>query len=111
MNGTSLDGIDVATITTDGEAVAGFRPRATRPYDAGQRALLRPTLIKMTIDELGPARLESAGAAGRSAEALEARAFALSGSARRRGLPPAFPGTTGVAHAMTGSVIAKPVRT
>jgi anhydro-N-acetylmuramic acid kinase len=41
MSGTSHDGVDVALIDTDGEAIAGFGPTYYRPYDANERALLR----------------------------------------------------------------------
>ncbi|MCB4770333.1 anhydro-N-acetylmuramic acid kinase [Ancylobacter sp. Lp-2] len=40
MSGTSLDGVDVALIETDGESVAGFGPAATYPYAPEDRALL-----------------------------------------------------------------------
>ena len=35
MSGTSLDGIDAALLTTDGEVVTGFGPALTIAYDAG----------------------------------------------------------------------------
>jgi len=40
MSGTSLDGIDVAVIETDGEMVAGFGPSDTYAYGREQRDLL-----------------------------------------------------------------------
>ena len=40
MSGTSLDGVDVAMIETDGEAIAGFGPTGYRPYSEGERDLL-----------------------------------------------------------------------
>jgi anhydro-N-acetylmuramic acid kinase len=40
MSGTSLDGVDAALITTDGETVHGFGPSLTLPYPPGLRALL-----------------------------------------------------------------------
>jgi len=44
MSGTSLDGVDVALIETDGEAIASFGPSFYRPYDRDERALLRQAL-------------------------------------------------------------------
>jgi anhydro-N-acetylmuramic acid kinase len=44
MSGTSLDGIDIALIETDGERVAGFGPTGYRPYSDSERALLRQAL-------------------------------------------------------------------
>ncbi len=44
MSGTSLDGVDVALIETDGERIAGFGPTGYRPYADGERALLRQAL-------------------------------------------------------------------
>ena len=41
MSGTSLDGIDVALIRTDGEAEVRRGPAATFPYDPAQQTLLR----------------------------------------------------------------------
>ena len=41
MSGTSLDGIDLAFIETDGEVVTRFGPAATVPYDETLRALGR----------------------------------------------------------------------
>jgi anhydro-N-acetylmuramic acid kinase len=41
MSGTSQDGVDVASIETDGEVVARFGPTAYRPYGREERTLLR----------------------------------------------------------------------
>ena len=41
MSGTSQDGVDVALIETDGEAVTRFGQTAYRPYSKDERALLR----------------------------------------------------------------------
>ena len=45
MSGTSLDGVDVAVIETDGERIAGFGPTGYRAYTEAERALLRQGLI------------------------------------------------------------------
>ncbi len=44
MSGTSLDGVDVALIETDGERIASFGPTGYRPYTDGEQALLRQAL-------------------------------------------------------------------
>jgi anhydro-N-acetylmuramic acid kinase len=44
MSGTSLDGVDVALIETDGEQIAGFGPTGYRPYTDAEQALLRQAL-------------------------------------------------------------------
>jgi anhydro-N-acetylmuramic acid kinase len=44
MSGTSLDGVDVALIETDGERILGFGPVGYRPYSDDERALLRLAL-------------------------------------------------------------------
>lgn len=44
MSGTSLDGVDVALVDTDGEAIAAFGPTGYRAYSDDERALLRAAL-------------------------------------------------------------------
>ena len=44
MSGTSMDGVDVALIKTDGERVAAFGPVGYRPYGEAERDLLRRAL-------------------------------------------------------------------
>jgi len=44
MSGTSLDGIDVALIETDGERIGAFGPVGYRAYSDDERALLREAL-------------------------------------------------------------------
>jgi anhydro-N-acetylmuramic acid kinase len=44
MSGTSLDGVDIALLETDGERVAAFGPTGYRPYTDDERALLRRAL-------------------------------------------------------------------
>lgn len=44
MSGTSLDGVDVAAIETDGERIFRFGPTRYRPYSDDERTLLRQAL-------------------------------------------------------------------
>lgn len=44
MSGTSLDGVDVAWLRTDGEQIESFGPTGYRPYSAEERAVLRAAL-------------------------------------------------------------------
>jgi len=46
MSGTSLDGVDVALIETDGERIAAFGPAGYRPYTEAERELLRTALTE-----------------------------------------------------------------
>ena len=46
MSGTSLDGVDVALIETDGRRVKSFGPTGYRPYSEAERRLLRQALTE-----------------------------------------------------------------
>jgi anhydro-N-acetylmuramic acid kinase len=46
MSGTSLDGVDVALIETDGKRVQSFGPSGYRPYTEQERGLLRQALAE-----------------------------------------------------------------
>lgn len=77
MSGTSLDGVDVALIDTDGEAIAAFGPASTCPYSAQDRALFVAALEgarTLTDRDARPGVLADAEAllTTRHAQALEA---------------------------------------
>jgi len=46
MSGTSIDGVDVALIETDGERVLALGPSGYRPYSEAERATLRQALTE-----------------------------------------------------------------
>ena len=46
MSGTSLDGVDIALIETDGKQVKSFGPSGYRPYSNAERNLLRQALAE-----------------------------------------------------------------
>jgi anhydro-N-acetylmuramic acid kinase len=49
MSGTSLDGIDVALLSTDGVEIGGFGPTGYRAYDEAERACLRRALADAAV--------------------------------------------------------------
>ena len=67
-----------------------------------------PTLMRMLAERLGPAAVETAEAAGWSADALEAQAFAFLAVRSLRGLPLTFPTTTGAPRPLKGGRLARP---
>ena len=46
MSGTSLDGVDLAMIETDGRLVRKFGPSGYRPYTEREKSLLRQALAR-----------------------------------------------------------------
>lgn len=78
MSGTSLDGVDVALLETDGEGIAGFGPGGYRPYGDDERALLRQALTEaagMSARAERPGALAAAEAAVTCAHAEAVAAF------------------------------------
>ena len=59
MSGTSMDGVDVALLETDGEAVVRPGPSGFRPYSPEERETIRAALAPATAlagrDERPPA--------------------------------------------------------
>ncbi len=78
MSGTSLDGVDVALIETDGKQVKGFGPTGYRPYTDGERGLLRQALteaVHLSQRDARPGILREAEQAITLAHAEAVRAF------------------------------------
>jgi anhydro-N-acetylmuramic acid kinase len=89
--------------------IVAHLPRPPRSVIVAGGGARNRTLMHMLSERLAPATVEAAEAVGWSADALEAQAFAFLAARHVRGLPITFPGTTGVARAMTGGVMARPV--
>ncbi|HXN44262.1 MAG TPA: anhydro-N-acetylmuramic acid kinase [Xanthobacteraceae bacterium] len=78
MSGTSLDGVDVALIETDGESIASFGPTAFRPYTPPERELLRRALtaaVGLADRNARPGALKQAEALVTEAHAQAAERF------------------------------------
>ena len=88
--------------------IVAHLPRPPRSVIVAGGGARNRTLMHMLAERLAPATVETAEAVGWSADALEAQAFAFLAARHVRGLPITFPGTTGVARAMTGGVMARP---
>jgi anhydro-N-acetylmuramic acid kinase len=78
MSGTSLDGVDVALIETDGKRVSAFGPSGYRAYTEGERGLLRRALaeaVNLSTREARPGILREAERAVTVAHAEAVAAF------------------------------------
>jgi anhydro-N-acetylmuramic acid kinase len=79
MSGTSLDGVDVALLETDGRRVHAFGPSGYRPYSERERSLLRQALaeaVNLPEREARPGVLAEAERAVTIAHAEAVAAFA-----------------------------------
>ena len=76
MSGTSLDGVDVALIETDGKQVKAFGPSGYRPYGPAERNLLRQALSEAVHLQQRDARPGSLGGAERAVTQAHAEAVA-----------------------------------
>lgn len=88
--------------------VVAHMPSPPRAWIVAGGGAHNPTLMRMLAARLAPATVETAGAAGWSADALEAQAFGYLAVRTLNSLPLTFPRTTGVPGPMPGGVVAHP---
>jgi anhydro-N-acetylmuramic acid kinase len=83
-------------------------PAAPKSWIVAGGGARNKTLMRMLAERLAPAGVETADAAGWSADALEAQAFAFLAVRCLKWKPLTFPATTGVPRPMTGGVVRRP---
>ncbi len=76
MSGTSLDGVDVALIETDGKRIASIGPSGYRPYSDKEREILRQALAEAVGLSQRDARPGILGEAERTVTLAHAEAIA-----------------------------------
>jgi anhydro-N-acetylmuramic acid kinase len=107
---STADGAATLTAITAAAIAHAIRvlPGPPASWIAAGGGTRNPTLMRMLAQHLTPAAVDTAGAVGWSADALEAQAFAYLAVRRLNGLPITFPTTTGVAQPTPGGVLARP---
>jgi anhydro-N-acetylmuramic acid kinase len=106
---TTEDGAATLTAITAAAVAHGSKLLQHPPasFIAAGGGTRNPTLMRMLAERLAPAGVETAGAVGWSADALEAQAFAYLAVRALKGLPLTFPTTTGVPRPLPGGVIVR----
>jgi anhydro-N-acetylmuramic acid kinase len=83
-------------------------PAAPRAWIVAGGGARNPTLMRMLVERLAPASVETADAVGWSSQSMEAQAFAYLAVRTLNRMPITFPATTGVKQPMLGGLIARP---
>jgi anhydro-N-acetylmuramic acid kinase len=83
-------------------------PAAPKAWIVAGGGARNKTLMRLLAARLSPASVETANAAGWSADALEAQAFAYLAVRTLAGRPITFPKTTGIAKPLAGGIVARP---
>ncbi len=100
----TLSALTVAAVVR----VVPHLPSPPKAWIVGGGGARNRTLMRMLAEQLAPATVETADAAGFSADALEAQAFAFLAVRSMRGLPITFPTTSGAPKPLSGGVVARP---
>jgi anhydro-N-acetylmuramic acid kinase len=90
------------------ERIVAHLPSKPRAWIVAGGGARNRTLMKMLSERMAPASVETADAAGWSADALEAQAFAFLAVRTLTGRPLTFPTTTAAPRPITGGVVQKP---
>ncbi len=103
------DGAATLTAITAAAVAHGIKvlPRPPTSWIVAGGGTRNPTLMRMLAQRLAPAGVETAGAVGWSADALEAQAFAYLAVRTLKNMPNTFPTTTGVPRPMMGGVVVR----
>src|SRR6516164_6129334 len=107
---STQDGAATLTAITAAAIAHAIRvlPRPPVAWIVAGGGTRNPTLMRMLAERLAPAQVETAGAVGWSADALEAQAFAYLAVRTLKGLPLTFPTTTGAPRPLTGGILVRP---